>query len=130
MPKNLLDTNLIIRFLLNDDPKKADAVGKLLRGKKERNVLPEVVMAEIIWVLSSYYQQTKPFIIDKMRALIHVESVECNQSLLDASLTYWERHNISFIDSYLLSKAQKEDLILYTYDRKLTKISGVESREP
>jgi predicted nucleic acid-binding protein len=47
-----VDTNLFIRYLTNDDAKKADRVEKLLaeaaRGKI-RLVTAELVIAEIIW---------------------------------------------------------------------------------
>lgn len=130
MSKNLLDVNIILRFLVNDDPKKADKVKKILQGSKPKNILPDVVLAEIVWVLSSYYGQPKSSVIEKMRALIHLDSIECNLALLDSTFTFWEYHNISFIDAYLLAKSQLEDLTLYSYDKKLTKISGVNVQEP
>ena len=38
MQRNLIDTNLIIRFLVNDDPKKASGVEKLLKDKDNKNI--------------------------------------------------------------------------------------------
>lgn len=52
----LLDTNLLIRYLTNDDPAKANAVSLLLQEVKagrERLATTEVVVAEVTLVLSS-----------------------------------------------------------------------------
>ena len=55
----VLDTNLLVRYLTEDEPAKADAVENLLdkasRGEV-RLVIPSVVMAELVWVLESFYR--------------------------------------------------------------------------
>lgn len=130
MQKTLLDTNLIIRFLLNDDPKKADKIGSLLIRKKHNFLIPDMVVAEIIWVLSSYYEFEKSSIIDKIKALVHLESISCSRSLLDHSLNIWERYNISFVDAYLVAVAELGGMTLYTYDKRLGKIPTIIAREP
>src|SRR5690348_4693158 len=102
MPRNLIDTNLIIRFLVNDDSEKVSKIELLLKDKSNTNILLDTTIAEIIWVLSSYYSLPKNEIIEKIRALIHVNTIECNRLLLNKSLTIWAGNNISYIDSYLI----------------------------
>lgn len=114
MSRNLIDTNLIIRFLVNDDPKKIALVEKLLQDKNNINILLDTVIAEIIWVLSSYYLLDKLEIIEKVRALIHVDTIECNEVLVNRALTVWEENNISYIDAYLASVAQLGNIQLYS----------------
>ena len=130
MAKILIDTNLIIRFLVNDDPEKALRVKKVLQEAKNIKVLLDTVVAEIIWVLSSYYEQDKPSIVEKIRALLHVETVSCNKSLLDQSLTIWEKNNLSFIDSYIIATAEADDLKIYSYDLKFDKVPTITRLEP
>lgn len=130
MAKNLIDTNLIIRFLVNDDPQKVSRVENLLKNRKNKNILLDTVLAEIIWVLSSYYELSKKEVVEKTRALIHVDSIECNAFLLNRALTIWEEKNISYIDAYLVAVAELGNMILYTYDQRLSKISTVTIKEP
>ena len=130
MPKILIDTNLIIRFLVNDDSDKASMVKKVLQEDKNTKILLDTVVAEIVWVLSSYYEQDKLSIIDKIRALIHVKTISCNKILLDRSLAIWENNNISFIDSYICATAQLKNLKIYSYDFKFDKISSITRVEP
>lgn len=130
MSKNLIDTNLIIRFLVNDRPAKVAKVEKLLKNKDNQNILLDTVIAEIIWVLGSYYTLDKLDIIKKIKALIHVDTIECNAFLINRALTLWEENNISYIDSYLASVAELGNMTLYTYDRKFNSITTISTKEP
>lgn len=130
MSKNLIDTNLIIRFLVNDDQKKVARVETLLKDKDSINILLDTVLAEIIWVLSSYYLLEKQEVVEKVRALIHVDTIECNEVLVNRSLTIWEENNISYIDAYLASVAELGNIQLYSYDKKFNSISSITVKEP
>lgn len=129
MQKSLIDTNLIIRFLTSDDSEKAINVEELLKGAGKK-VLLDVVVAEIVWVLKSYYKLDKADIVDKIRALIHVKTISCSRKLLDASINAWEKNNISYIDAYLVAHAQQRDLTIYSYDERFDKVDGVNRKEP
>ena len=130
MQKALIDTNLIIRFLLNDDPKKAIRVEELLSDKNNNYLILDLVVAEIIWVLKSYYQFDKDLIIDKIKALIHLDSISCSKVLLDHALDIWEKNNISYVDSYIIATAISENLKVYSYDLKFDKVNSVTRIEP
>lgn len=130
MSKNLLDTNLIIRFLVNDDTQRVKKVEKLLLDKNNTNILLDTIVAEIIWVLSSYYSLKKSEVIEKIRALIHVDTIECNGVLLNKALTFWAENNISYVDSYLIAAANLGNITLFSYDDKLKSISSVKVKEP
>lgn len=130
MTQNLIDTNLIIRFLVNDNPQKASRVEKLLKGSPNSNLLPDTVIAEIVWVLSSYYGLDKQSVVNKIRALVHVGSVDCNKSLIDETLSTWENNNISYIDSYLVAIAKTKNIAIYSYDQKFDQIKTISRKEP
>lgn len=130
MSKNLIDTNLIIRYLVNDDPHKVAKVEQLLKDKNHKNILLDSVIAEIIWVLNLYYALDKQEISVKVKALIHVESVECNAFLINRALTIWEENTVSYIDAYLATVAELGNIPLYTYDKKLSSIITITVKEP
>ncbi|KKR78271.1 MAG: hypothetical protein UU23_C0001G0035 [Candidatus Curtissbacteria bacterium GW2011_GWA1_40_9] len=130
MVKNLIDTNLIIRFLVNDNPQKVSRVEHLLRDKNNKNVLLDTIVAEIIWVLLSYYSIEKEEIVEKVRALIHVDTIDCNAFLINRALTIWEKNLISYIDAYLAAVAELGNMTLYTYDKRLRVIPTIVVKEP
>lgn len=130
MTKNVIDTNLIIRFLVNDDPQKVLRVENLLKNKENKNILLDTIIAEIVWVLLSYYSLGKKEIIEKISALIHVDTIECNAFLINRALILWEENTVSYVDAYLAAVAELGNMTLYTYDRKLKGISSVVAKEP
>lgn len=129
MARALIDTNLIIRFFVNDDPQKAERIEKFLRDKNKK-VLLDTIIAEIVWVLTSFYKLPKVSIIEKIRALINTKSMQCNNSLLEETLALWEEYNISFIDAYLAAVGKQQSLKIYSYDEKFDKVKGVTRQEP
>lgn len=130
MSKNLLDTNLIIRFLVNDDSEKVSNIEKLLTDKNNTNILLDTIIAEIIWVLSSYYSLKKSEVIEKISALIHLDTIDCNAVLINKALSVWDENNISYIDSYLVAVAKLGNIPLFSYDNKLKSIDSVTVKEP
>lgn len=115
---------------MNDDSVKVSKVEKLLQNNHNKNILLDTIIAEIIWVLTSYYSLEKPEVIEKIRALIHVKSVECNQMLISKALSYWEENNISYIDSYLAAVASLGSLPVISYDERLKTIRSIIVSEP
>ena len=67
-----LDTNVIVRFLVRDDEKQAEAARRRLRQaetNRERLWIPLLVVLETIWVLESAYDRTRTEILDGFRAM-------------------------------------------------------------
>jgi len=128
---NLLDTNLIIRFLTEDDPKKARAVFKLFSSGKTF-FLPDMAFAEIVWVLSSFYEFKREEIYEKIKSLLAFEKVSCNRRLLLQSLEYYRDFNyLNFVDCYLAALVQtKKSKVLYSYDIGFDKVKGIKRVEP
>ncbi|MDX8379879.1 MAG: type II toxin-antitoxin system VapC family toxin [Gallionella sp.] len=68
-----LDTNVLVRFLVNDDEKQARMVCDLLRqAETERALLfvPSLVMLELIWVLESVYDISRENILGAIHNLL------------------------------------------------------------
>ena len=67
-----LDTNLLVRFLVRDDPAQAETVRALFE-KAQRSgdvfMVTTVVVLELIWVLSSVYGCRRGDIIDSLEQL-------------------------------------------------------------
>ncbi len=68
-----LDTNVIIRFLVNDDKKQAQAVKSLflkVEEKQESFFVTSTVMLEMIYVLDSVYDYERAEIIDAIESML------------------------------------------------------------
>jgi predicted nucleic acid-binding protein len=76
---SFLDTNIFIRYLTNDDPVKAERVDKLLEqaAKGERRlVTTELVIAEVVWVLESFYNLNNTAIAPMIKAILATSGLE------------------------------------------------------
>lgn len=68
-----IDANIILRYLTNDVPDQAMRAEKLLKRIDEgtENVfLPDITLADIIWILEGYYKQTKENIREWITAIL------------------------------------------------------------
>src|SRR3989344_5605182 len=122
----LIDTNLLVRFLTGDDMAKAKKVKLLFESKNEKIIIPEIVIAELVWILGSFYKLKKTEIVPKILAIINAEAVSCNKELLSAALNTWNCENIDYIDAYLIVLAGEIGTSkIYSYDKKMAAIAGV-----
>lgn len=128
---NLLDTNLLIRFLTADDPKKALKVRKLLSQGKQF-FIPDIVFAEIAWVLNTVYEVNREDIYIKLKSLLNFNTIKCDKILI--LLTLENYHNypfLSFVDSYLAALVKsKQSRSFYSWDKSFDKVSDLKRLEP
>jgi len=136
MKKSFVDTNLFIRYLTNDDPVKADRVEKLLdqaAGGSVKLVTTELVIAEIVWVLESFYEMTNVAIAPLVRGILATPGLEViNGALVGRALEIYEGQGIDFIDGYIAAVMEKHGIDeLYSFDRKhISRIRNVTRKEP
>ena len=128
---NLLDTNLIIRFLTADDPKKALKVKRLL-SRGGQIFIPDMVFAEIAWVLNTAYGINREEIYNKLKSLLNLNAVRCDKILILLTLENYHNYSfLSFVDAYLAALVQrKQSKSFYSYDRDFDKVKGVKRIEP
>jgi predicted nucleic acid-binding protein len=131
-----VDTNLFIRYLTNDDPKKADRVEKLLddaAAGKIRLITAEMVIAEVVWVLESCYDLSNTDIAPLVRAILATPGLDIiNAGLLSRALEHYETKNIDFIDGYIAATMEKHGITqLYSFDKKhIARLQEITRKEP
>lgn len=123
MKKYIPDTNVFLRFILDDIPsqvKKAEEFFQRAKNGKIEIVVPQIVIFEIHFVLEKYYKLTKAETTEKIKAILSAEylKVESKEIFLKA-IDHWSNKNISFPDAFLISAAENIQAELYSFDRKL-----------
>lgn len=136
MKTSFLDTNIFIRYLTNDDPAKADRVEKLLEqaAKGERQlVTTELVVAEVVWVLESFYNMDNVAIAPMIKAILATPGMEViNGALVEKAVGHYLEKNIDFIDGYIAAVMERRNIPeIFSYDKKhLARITAIKRREP
>ena len=132
----VIDTNLLVRYLTEDDAAKANDVRRLLvrAGKGEvRLLVPSVVIAELVWVLQSYYKLERQEIGPLLHAILHTRGLEVGDKALvaDAVAVYLDT-SMDFIDAWVVAFARAADVrSIYTFDRKHFKgVEGIDMVHP
>jgi len=130
-----LDTNIFIRFLTDDVPEKVDACEEIFKKaveKQETLFTTELVIAEIVWVLESFYELPKNEIQDKVEKILNTPNLICPHKdlILNALILYSEK-NIDYIDAcnaLILKENGIEEL--YSYDKHYDRIDWLTRLEP
>lgn len=130
MVKKLLDANVVIRYLVDDDKKKAQKFRQLLQTTEFELWLPDTVVAEIVWVLESYYQISKVEIVEKLQALLALTSISANTTILLRAMGLFSQYNVDYVDAYLASLAMEDRLQVISYDHDFDKLPGLKRDEP
>lgn len=136
MKTYFVDTNLFIRYLTNDDIEKANRVEELLDKAalgKVRLITCEVVMAEVVWVLESYYNLNKVQIAEHLEAILATPGLNVlNGKVVEKAVEYYLNENIDFIDAYIVSLMNRLNISsIYSFDKKhLKRIKSIKRLEP
>lgn len=127
--QRLVDTNLIVRYLVQDHEKHARAAGKLFdacdRGDLVIVVLP-VVLAECVFVLQSFYRHPRADIASALGRLISSPGVEIGELTIQLdALKRYKGTGAHFVDCLIAASAVAKDLPVATFDQDLRKFSDV-----
>ena len=130
-----VDTNIFIRYLTADIPEKADACHKLFKraiSGKAKLFTSDLVIAEIIWVLESYYELEKNDVREKVEKILNTPNLFCQQKdIILGALDLYSEKNIDYIHAFnaLILKAKGIEE-LYSYDPHFDRIDGLTRLEP
>ena len=123
-----LDTNVLVRYLVDDDAEQAQAARTLLEGlTAERSgfVCREVIV-ELVWVLQRTYGLSRDWIAAVLEDLVATEGldIEAADDVARAVFRY-RRGGAGFADLMIAAAAERSGAFpLYTFDRKAAQIEG------
>jgi len=132
----VIDTNLLVRYLTGDDPSKANDVNRLLLKAAQgeiRLLIPSVVIAELVWVLQSFYKLERSEIVPLLNAILHTHGVEVSdKTVVSDAISIYRDDAVDFIDAWIVAFAKAAEVrAIYTFDRKHFKgIDGIEMMHP
>ena len=128
-----VDTNVLLRYLLNDDAAQADIAVSLIKGG-DMVLITDAVLAETLWTLSGKkYRLNK----DQVAAVVHALFEEPNIRFEDGPAVwmalndYLESDGADFADALIINKARAVAKAQggpfsgsYTFDKAAQKLQG------
>ena len=123
-----IDTNVFVRILI-DDPEEiaqTQTARNVARTAKQVYV-PQIVQVECVWVLETAYRIGKS---DILRMLEHVGSnsafVLQHADCFASAVEMFRTHNADFSDCLILAESHAQEMTLFTFDKRLSKLTGAE----
>ena len=127
MKKYIADTNFILSYLLADnkeDYKKTKIIFEQARIGKCQIEIIQSVFAEVIFVLSSFYEVPKIEIVRILKSLLSYKGVKVDSDIYSAALDIYLEDNIHIVDSILAVKTLLSGDELLTFDKKLQNVTS------
>jgi predicted nucleic-acid-binding protein len=122
---------VLIRHLTGDPPEMAARATKVLAGSVEL-LLADLIVAECVYVLESFYEVPRARVAQLMRAAIAMPTIKTlDPATLLRALEVYEVDRLDFAEAYLVAQAEATgvDTIL-SFDKSIDRVSTVTRHEP
>jgi len=119
-----IDTNVLVRYLTRDDARQAKKVERFVdrcAREGEEVYLAQVVLCELVWVLTSCYHRTRSEIVEVLEMLLETEQMQVEgRDRVRRALVEYRQGQGDFAD-YLIGSGNQEAgcTTTATFDRKL-----------
>ena len=118
-----LDTNVLIRYVVQDDPRQSEAAGRLIEGRctpDSPGYVSTMVLGEIARVLRGGYEYEKGIVVSVLRQILQTAELAVEKPALAwAALIEFEQGAADFADCLVSHGNHGQGCSqTYTFDRK------------
>ena len=126
-----VDTNVLVRHLTGDPADLAARATAYLASVREL-LLTDLVAAETVYVLESFYEAPRNEVATALRSLVAFESLVCvDPALLLRAVEVYETERIDFAEAYLVACAESTGVgKVASFDRSIDRVDTIERIEP
>jgi predicted nucleic acid-binding protein len=130
----LLDANMLVRFLVQDDPRQSAAATALLEKAERREValmLEAMVVAEVVCVLLGRYGRSRGEVSSVLLSIIQNVGVDTlERDVVTDALQRFAAVNVDFSDAWMAARAAQLDHAVASFDRDFDKFKDIRRFEP
>ena len=117
------DTNYLLRHIMQDDAAQAAVVAEAIRAEAAANqavLIPELVLAETVWTLASYYRLKREEIAEVIETVSNDAAFEFeNPGRVAKALKQFKKNRAHFPDYLIAGAAKERGARLLSFDRAL-----------
>ena len=126
-----VDTNVLVRHLTGDTLAMAERATAFLAAEPEL-YLADLIVAETIYVLESFYKAPREQIAEAMRSLLAMRSmITVDPALLLRAIEMYEVDRLDFAEAYIVACAESTGIgRVASFDRTIDRVTTVERIEP
>ena len=128
MAIQIIDTNVVLRFLLADHEQQFERAAKLMaevQAGKRKAYLAESVLAECIFILTKFYKVPREEAAARLGELLDYKGFTGSHlPILKEALAIYAAESIDFVDATVLAIARHNGWHLETFDKALAKLAA------
>ena len=126
-----LDTNVLVRWLMDDDPKQSTRARRLFDAARVGQAalfVPATAMLELEWVLRSRYDFNKATVLQAFNALLETQELEFqSEAALEQALHLYRQGTAEFADCLHAGLCNAFDHApLLTFDAKAARLPAIQ----
>ena len=115
MPKKLIDTNVLLRYLLHDNEEMTLEATKVIEDGAF--TLPEI-LAEVVYVLRGVYEFERNEIAESLMQILDDVEIEPKEMIIYA-IKIFAGTRLDFVDCIILAHHKVFGTEIFSFDRKL-----------
>ena len=95
-------------------------------------LVPDLILAEVAYVLESYYEAPRRQVAEALRSILAFRAIRLVDSpLLLRAVELYEVHSLDYADAYLVASAERTGVgVVASFDRAIDRIGTVRREEP
>lgn len=127
-----LDTNALVRYVVEDDAAQLAAARRLIRkcvSEGQTLFVPVTVTLELEWVLRSNFEYAKDEVMQVLASLLSAAELTFeSERALEVALQLYREGSADFADClHVALAAQAGELPLWTFDKRAAKVNGAQA---
>jgi predicted nucleic acid-binding protein len=121
-----VDTSILVRHLTGDPPEQAARASRFLAAADEL-LLADLVVAEVVYVLESFYEVPRTRVAELVRAIIAFPAiVVLDPAMLLRALEVYETVRLDFAEAYLVAQAERPGVgAVASFDKAIDRVTTV-----
>jgi predicted nucleic acid-binding protein len=128
-----IDTNVIVRHLTGDPPDLAERATKFLAAARPGELrLADLVLAEVVYVLESFYRVPRAQVAEYARAVVAFPAIGVDDpAMLMRAIQVYEKDRLDFADAYLVAMAERIGIgVVASFDKAIDRMDTVQRLVP
>ena len=125
-----LDTNVLVRYIAQDDPRQSARATKLLEQEltaTDRGYVSLVALLETVWVMESRYAASTELVGSILEDLLNTATLEVQEApAVRVAVQRYRKGGVDLHDGLIVALAAARNARVLTFDAKAAKKLGME----
>lgn len=130
----LLDANVLVRFLVQDEPRQSRAATAVFEKAERGEIrlhLDALVVAEAVYALTRRYGKSRADVAGALLSVIQNSGIETmGMEVVSDALQRFGVVNADFVDAWLAAMAAQKGMAVASFDHDLDKFKDIRRFEP